>query len=145
MDNKDSGSNLALWIPGSAVILSLVVSAFALNRAPFFEPRPVGEKFQAEQRIEARLWQDPFDALERYRKKLKDSGSGEKLCSETLAPMHSDGVEDASGDGGAETLKLLQKRQPLAGVSAAGRRGPASRPWRRGADGRPGAWRALCR
>ncbi|WP_371365974.1 hypothetical protein ACA097_21885 [Pseudomonas sp. QL9] len=73
MDSKDSGSSLALWIPGGAVILSLVVSTFALTRAPFLEPRPLGGQFRAEQPIEARLWQDPFDALERYRRKLKET------------------------------------------------------------------------
>ncbi|WP_160287814.1 hypothetical protein [Pseudomonas knackmussii] len=73
MDSKDSGSALALWIPGGAVILSLVVSTFALTRAPFLEPRPLGGQFRAEQPIEARLWQDPFDALERYRRKLKET------------------------------------------------------------------------
>jgi len=75
MDNKDSGSNFAFWLPGSAVVLSLVVSTFALTREPFLEPRPIGAQFQAELPIEARLWQDPFDALERYRKKLKDGDS----------------------------------------------------------------------
>lgn len=92
MDNKDSGSNFALWIPGGAVILSLVVSTFALTRAPFLEPRPVGGQFQAQMPIEARLWQDPFDALERYRKKLKESrelnGDEQKidLCTSQVAP-----------------------------------------------------------
>ncbi|WP_095195071.1 hypothetical protein [Pseudomonas sp. Irchel 3A7] len=82
-NNKDSGTNLAFWLPGSAVILSLVVSTFALTREPFLEPRPVGAQFQAQLPIEARLWQDPFDALERYRKKLRDTGNKEaekKLC-----------------------------------------------------------------
>lgn len=80
MDNKDSGSNLALWIPGSAVVLSLVVSTFALTRAPFFESRPAGSQFQVEQPIEARLWQDPFDALERFRKRVKASGEKQQAC-----------------------------------------------------------------
>jgi len=73
MDNSNgSGNNLVLWLPGSALILSLVVSTFALTREPFLEPRPIGAQFQAQSPIEARLWQDPFDALERYRKKFKD-------------------------------------------------------------------------
>ncbi|SDZ67713.1 hypothetical protein [Pseudomonas sp. NFIX28] len=73
MDNSNgSGNNLVLWLPGSALILSLVVSTFALTREPFLEPRPIGAQFQAQPPIEARLWQDPFDALERYRKKFKD-------------------------------------------------------------------------
>jgi hypothetical protein len=81
-NNKDSGTNLAFWLPGSAVILSLVVSTFALTREPFLEPRPLGAQFQAQLPIEARLWQDPFDALERYRKKLKDGDSADakQLC-----------------------------------------------------------------
>jgi hypothetical protein len=74
-NNKESGTNFAFWIPGSAIIFSLVVSTFALTRAPFLEPRPIGAQFQAETPIEARLWQDPFDALERYRKKVQDNGS----------------------------------------------------------------------
>lgn len=78
-NNKESGTNFAFWIPGSAIIFSLVVSTFALTRTPFLEPRPIGAQFQAETPIEARLWQDPFDALERYRKKAKDgTGSVER-------------------------------------------------------------------
>ncbi|VVO02433.1 hypothetical protein [Pseudomonas fluorescens] len=86
MDNsKDSGSNLGFWLPGSAIILSLVVSTFALTREPFLESRPIGGQFQAQLPIEARLWQDPFDALERYRKKLKDSKFPGSECSSTLS------------------------------------------------------------
>ena len=89
MDTKGSGINLGFWLPGSAVILSLVVSMFALNRDPFLEPRPVGAQFQAQLPIEARLWQDPFDAVERYRKKLTDSKNpdAEKVCSPDLSPL----------------------------------------------------------
>jgi len=68
--NNNSTSNYAVWLPGSALILSLVVSAFALSRAPFLETRPEGAQFQPHTPIEARLWQDPFDALERYRKRV---------------------------------------------------------------------------
>jgi hypothetical protein len=86
--NKDSGTNLAFWLPGSAVILSLVVSTFALTREPFLEPRPIGAQFQAQLPIEARLWQDPFDALERYRKKLNDikSPDAAQLCTPRVSP-----------------------------------------------------------
>ncbi|MBV6824672.1 hypothetical protein [Pseudomonas sp. PD9R] len=89
MDSKGSGTNLAFWLPGSAVILSLVISMFALNRDPFLEPRPVGAQFQAQLPIEARLWQDPFDAVERYRKKLIDSKNPdvENVCSPELSPL----------------------------------------------------------
>ncbi|MFJ2690744.1 hypothetical protein [Pseudomonas sp. NPDC087336] len=89
MDSKDSGTNLAFWLPGSAVILSLVVSMFALTREPFLEPRPIGAQFQAQLPIEARLWQDPFDAVERYRKKLADSKNpdAENVCSPDLSPL----------------------------------------------------------
>ncbi|MHC8332962.1 hypothetical protein [Pseudomonas sp. LB3P25] len=89
MDNKGSGTNLAFWLPGSAVILSLVVSMFALNREPFLEPRPIGAQFQAQLPIEARLWQDPFDAVERYRKKLTDSKNpdAENVCSPDISPL----------------------------------------------------------
>ncbi|MGE8066282.1 hypothetical protein [Pseudomonas sp. NPDC089569] len=88
-NNKDSGTNLAFWLPGSAVILSLVISTFALTRAPFLEPRPVGAQFQAQLPIEARLWQDPFDALERYRTKLKaiSQAEADKLCSPTITRL----------------------------------------------------------
>ncbi|MBK5351406.1 hypothetical protein JFU37_02540 [Pseudomonas sp. TH41] len=89
MDSKGSGTNLAFWLPGSAVILSLVVSMFALNREPFLEPRPIGAQFQAQLPIEARLWQDPFDAVERYRKKLADSKNpdAENVCSPDISPL----------------------------------------------------------
>jgi hypothetical protein len=89
VDTKGSGINLGFWLPGSAVILSLVVSMFALNREPFLEPRPIGAQFQAQLPIEARLWQDPFDAVERYRKKLTDSKNpdAEKVCSPDLSPL----------------------------------------------------------
>ncbi|MHC8381799.1 hypothetical protein [Pseudomonas sp. LB3P14] len=89
MDNNGSGTNLAFWLPGSAVILSLVVSMFALNREPFLEPRPIGAQFQAQLPIEARLWQDPFDAVERYRKKLTDSKNpdAEHVCSPDISPL----------------------------------------------------------
>jgi hypothetical protein len=92
MDNKGSGTNLAFWLPGSAVILSLVVSMFALNREPFLEPRPIGAQFQAQLPIEARLWQDPFDAVERYRKKLTDSKNpdAEQVCSPAISPLSGD-------------------------------------------------------
>lgn len=85
-DKKDAGSNFALWLPGSAVIISLVVSTFALTREPFLEARPAGAQLQVEQPIEARLWQDPFDALERHRKKHKDSENpgSEFVCNEEL-------------------------------------------------------------
>ncbi|WP_422418946.1 hypothetical protein [Pseudomonas sp. GZD-222] len=75
MNSNDSGSNLGFWLPGSAIVLSLIVSTFALTRAPFLEQRPFGAQFQTQLPIEARLWQDPFDALERYRKRLKENKS----------------------------------------------------------------------
>ncbi|MFK0089677.1 hypothetical protein ACIQUS_20560 [Pseudomonas sp. NPDC090755] len=78
MNNNDSGSNLGFWLPGSAIILSLIVSTFALTRVPFLEQRPFGAQFQTQLPIEARLWQDPFDALERYRKRLKDNNTSLK-------------------------------------------------------------------
>lgn len=84
MNGNDSGSNLALWLPGSAIVLSLIVSTFALTRAPFLEQRPFGAQFQTQLPIEARLWQDPFDALERYRKRLKDNKS--QLAGSECAP-----------------------------------------------------------
>jgi hypothetical protein len=86
-NNKESGTNFAFWLPGSAIIFSLVVSTFALTRAPFLEPRPIGAQFQAETPIEARLWQDPFDALERYRKKVKDAGGGasDDVCTSEIS------------------------------------------------------------
>lgn len=89
MNNKGSGINLAFRLPGSAVILSLVVSMFTLNREPFLEPRPIGAQFQALLPIEARLWQDPFDAVERYRKKLTDSQNpdAEIVCNPDMTPL----------------------------------------------------------
>ncbi|AZD48064.1 hypothetical protein [Pseudomonas chlororaphis] len=100
MDNSNgSGNNLVLWLPGSALILSLVVSTFALTREPFLEPRPIGAQFQAQSPIEARLWQDPFDALERYRKKFKEGNKAAGTdfeCSPKLAvskPLVLDGEQ----------------------------------------------------
>ncbi|RON15907.1 hypothetical protein BK660_26545 [Pseudomonas brassicacearum] len=86
-NNKDSGTNLAFWLPGGAVILSLVLSTLALTREPFLEPRPIGAQFQSQLPIEARLWQDPFDALERYRKKLTDSEEAKHLCNPDIIPL----------------------------------------------------------
>ncbi|MGH8384081.1 MAG: hypothetical protein ACRESJ_01080 [Pseudomonas sp.] len=88
-NNKDSGANLAFWVPGGALILSLVISTFALTREPFLEPRPIGAQFQAQLPIEARLWQDPFDALERYRKRLKESNNknSDEVCSKDLVAV----------------------------------------------------------
>lgn len=78
--NKDSTGNYSVWLPGSALILSLVISTFALTRDPFLETRPVGAQFQPQTPIEARLWQDPFDALERYRKRTKDNSGLPQPC-----------------------------------------------------------------
>lgn len=117
-NNKDSSNNLAFWIPGSAVILSLVISTFALTREPFLEPRPIGAQFQAQMPIDARLWQDPFDALERYRKKLKESGNEEdikKLCTSTLATLPNEiGAPDimvALVEGGPYADEVEQRRR----------------------------------
>ena len=52
--NNNSTSNYAVWLPGSALILSLVISTFALTRAPFLETRPEGSRFQPHTPIEAR-------------------------------------------------------------------------------------------
>ncbi|MFJ4394848.1 hypothetical protein [Pseudomonas sp. NPDC089396] len=84
--NNNSTSNYAVWLPGSALILSLVISTFALTRAPFLETRPEGSQFQPHMPIEARLWQDPFDALERYRKRIKDLGIKPAIAACTGAP-----------------------------------------------------------
>ena len=115
--SKDSGTNLAFWLPGSAVILSLVVSTFALTREPFMEPRPVGAQFQAQLPIEARLWQDPFDALERYRKKLKDAKSpdADHLCNPLIAlPPEESSVPDmmvALVEGGPYADEVERRRR----------------------------------
>ncbi|WPO98422.1 hypothetical protein SFA35_17480 [Pseudomonas sp. HR96] len=85
-NNKESGSNLAFWLPGSAVILSLLVSTFALTREPFLEARPVGAQFQAQVPIDARLWQDPFDALERFRKAAGKPDAKPEACVDSLPP-----------------------------------------------------------
>jgi hypothetical protein len=79
--NKESSGSLAVWLPGSALLVSLVLSALALNKAPFLDSRPVGFDFQSQLPIEARLWQDPFDALERHRKKLKAEQAPSSPCS----------------------------------------------------------------
>ncbi len=102
MNGNDSGSNLGFWLPGSAIVLSLIVSTFALTREPFLEQRPFGAQFQTQLPIEARLWQDPFDALERYRKRLKESNNkalgsecSSKLAGNSPIPITPDTVQPA--------------------------------------------------
>ena len=82
MDNKDSAAPFSVWLPGTAVILSLVISTFALTRDPFLDARPSGAQFQPQLAIDARLWQDPFDALERHRQRFKDKDF--KPCTDTM-------------------------------------------------------------
>lgn len=115
-NNKESGSNLAFWLPGSAVILSLVVSTFALTREPFLESRPVGAQFQAQVPIDARLWQDPFDALERFRQQAdKASGKPEACVEQLAAPAQMDAPPPelmlAMVEGGphAETVEMRRR------------------------------------
>ncbi|MGE8185833.1 hypothetical protein [Pseudomonas sp. NPDC086278] len=115
-NNKDSGANLAFWLPGSAVILSLVISTFALTREPFLEPRPIGAQFQAQLPIEARLWQDPFDALERYRKKLVDSKSdqADQLCGSAIVQHPNEDTPDimvALVEGGPYADEVERRRR----------------------------------
>lgn len=100
-NNKDPGSNVALWLPGSAIIISLVVSTFALTRPPLIEIRPAGVPGQAELPIEARLWQDPFDALERYRKKVN---TGKK---DVESPCRDEVSSDQDLNGPTETPSLM--------------------------------------
>ncbi|KAA5842490.1 hypothetical protein F2A38_12565 [Pseudomonas chlororaphis] len=111
MDNSNgSGNNLVLWLPGSALILSLVVSTFALTREPFLEPRPIGAQFQAQPPIEARLWQDPFDALERHRKKFKDGNkppSNDFECSSDLVVVTPAVLDEKKTQQPAEPPQLM--------------------------------------
>ncbi|MDB5980330.1 MAG: rane protein, partial [Pseudomonas sp.] len=112
-NNKESGTNFAFWIPGSAIIFSLVVSTFALTRAPFLEPRPVGAQFQVETPIEARLWQDPFDALERYRKKVKDAGgSPTDVCTSEISAA-SEKADSGAGSGLAAQASITDTAAQL--------------------------------
>lgn len=72
-NNKDSGGGLSFWLPGGAVLISLVISTFALHREPFVNPRPASPPSVIAGPVDARLWQDPFDALARYRELHKDT------------------------------------------------------------------------
>lgn len=71
--NKDSGSGLSFWLPGGAVLISLAISTFVLQRQPFVDARPASPPVVTQPPIDARLWQDPFDALARYRESVKDT------------------------------------------------------------------------
>jgi len=65
--NKEAGSGPSFWIPSGAVILSLLFSTWALQHEPFVNARPASFPSMVQTQVDARLWQDPFDALERYR------------------------------------------------------------------------------
>jgi len=69
--NKEAGSGPAFWIPSGAVLLSLLFSTWALQREPFVNARPASLPAVVQTQVDARLWQDPFDALERYRELYK--------------------------------------------------------------------------
>lgn len=69
--DRQAGGGSAFWIPGGAVLLSLLVSTWALQREPFINLRPNSTPPALATPIDARLWQDPFDAIERYRAQLK--------------------------------------------------------------------------
>lgn len=65
--NKESSGGLSFWLPGGAVLVSLAISTFVLQRQPFVDARPASPPVVTQPPIDARLWQDPFDALARYR------------------------------------------------------------------------------
>ncbi|MFJ4445573.1 hypothetical protein ACIPZ8_26255 [Pseudomonas sp. NPDC089422] len=121
--NKDSTSNYSVWLPGGAVVLSLVISTFALIREPFVETRPVGAQFQPQTPIEARLWQDPFDALERYRKRIKDQEpKPEPACTATSPEKPAQLLVALVEDGAyAEAVELRRRMRYaiLAGLKGA--------------------------
>ncbi|MFK3971474.1 hypothetical protein ACI2KS_12175 [Pseudomonas sp. NPDC087358] len=71
--NKEAGSGPGFWIPSGAVLLSLLFSTWALQREPFINARPASLPAVVQTQVDARLWQDPFDALERYRELYKSS------------------------------------------------------------------------
>ncbi|MBA1245907.1 hypothetical protein [Pseudomonas japonica] len=71
--NKESSGGLSFWLPGGAVLVSLAISTFVLQRQPFVDARPASPPVVTQPPIDARLWQDPFDALARYRASVKDT------------------------------------------------------------------------
>ncbi|WP_213878963.1 hypothetical protein [Pseudomonas sp. dw_358] len=72
-NNKESGPDLSFWLPGGAVLISLMISTFVLHKEPFINARPASPPSMTQPPIDARLWQDPFDALARYRDLHKES------------------------------------------------------------------------
>jgi hypothetical protein len=93
MANEDnSGTNLA----GSVIFVALVSAGFYFfsHEAPLVDMRPPEQQHHIEahaspQKIEARLWQDPFRAVDEFREK-SDAQKAEQNCSDDLGIVNSD-------------------------------------------------------
>lgn len=111
--NKEAGSGPAFWIPSGAVLLSLLVSTWALQREPFINPRPASTPAAVQTPIDARLWQDPFDAIERYRESHKseseDSTRHSEPCLATmpLLPAPRDTPEEETPPGSTQAKNVI--------------------------------------
>jgi hypothetical protein len=84
--DRDTKSGPALSGNSMVAILLLAAGAFVLHETPFQGTRPAASESRidqrfAEQDIDARLWQDPFGAVERGREEL-----AKKLAPEALTP-----------------------------------------------------------
>jgi hypothetical protein len=76
--STDGPRNLGLWMPGTAVLISLLLSIFTTPPAPLFDSRPtappIGVGLTGDiQRVEAGLWEDPVAAIARENGKAADA------------------------------------------------------------------------
>jgi hypothetical protein len=85
MDRETKAGGSALSGNGMVAVLVLAAGAFVLHETPFQGTRPAANESRidqrfAEQDVDARLWQDPFGAVERGREEL-----AKKIPPEALA------------------------------------------------------------
>ncbi|HSD37774.1 MAG TPA: hypothetical protein VLC92_09705 [Rhodocyclaceae bacterium] len=98
--DKD-GKGFALWLPGTAVVLSLLAAGVALQRTPMQGSRPIGAEFSSgQQKIDARLWQDPYEAVERFRKisGVKPGNSNTQPCQPYLGALQNAPQSEPEGE-----------------------------------------------
>jgi hypothetical protein len=105
MADDKSGTNLA---SSSVVLVALVATGtyFFHKEAPLVDLRPTDSSIQEQavpQTIDARLWQDPFAAVEKSRDK-SDQRELEKQCQQN--PSGNNHCKPSLLEGGSETLVL---------------------------------------
>jgi hypothetical protein len=95
MDKEAKSAGSALSSNGMLAVLLLAASAFVLHETPLQGTRPAANEPRVDQRfaepdLDARLWQDPFGAIERGREELakKISPAALKLDDERHAPAY---------------------------------------------------------